>query len=92
MHSKQRICKLHNGTQHGKRYQSGRNGMEMVTCSKSHFKGVVEENVKIRAIILKTWTKVEFSGQNDNNNRNIKGSMTIASWEISDVMFLNFRC
>ena len=53
---------------------------------------VVDKNVKTRPIRLKTWTKVEFSGQNDDNNRNIKDSMTIASWEISEGMFLNLRC
>ena len=42
---------------------------EMVIGSKSHFKGVVDKDVKIRPISLKTWTKVEFSGQNDDNNR-----------------------
>ena len=36
---------------------------------------------------LKTLTKVEFSGKNDDNNRNIKDSMTIASREISDGTF-----
>ena len=50
----------------------------MVISSKSHIKGVVDKNVKIRPILLKTWTKVEFSGQNDDNNINIKDSMTIA--------------
>ena len=43
--------------------------------------------VQIRPIVLKTWTQVEFSGQNDDNNRNIRDSMTIALWEISDEMF-----
>ena len=57
---------------------------EMVISSKSHIKGVVDRNVKIRPILLKTWTKEEFSGQNDDNKRNIKDSMTVASWEISD--------
>ena len=65
---------------------------EMVISSNSHIKGVVDRNVKIRPILLKTWTKVEFSGQNDDNNRNIKDSMTIASWENSDGIFLNLRC
>ena len=57
---------------------------EMVISSKSHIKGVVDRNVKIRSILLKAWTKVDISGQNDDNNRNIKDSMTIASWEISE--------
>ena len=65
---------------------------EMVIGSQSHFKGVVDKDVKIRLIALKTWTKVEFSGQNDDNNRKIKDSITIASWEISDGMFLNLKC
>ena len=52
---------------------------EMVISSKSHINGVVDRNVKIRPILLKTWTKVDFSGHNDENNRNIKDSMTIAS-------------
>ena len=65
---------------------------EMVIGSKSHIKGVVDKDVKIRPISLKTWTTVEFSGQNDDNNRKIKDSMTIASWEISDGMFLNLKC
>ena len=41
--------------------------------------------------MLKTFTKVKFSGQNNDNNRNIKDSMTIASWEISDGTCLNLR-
>ena len=65
---------------------------EMVICPKSHIKGVADKNVKIRPILLKTWTKVEFSGPNDDNDRNIKDSVTIASWEISEGMFLNLRC
>ena len=65
---------------------------EMVICSKSIIKGVVDENVNIRPILLKTWTKVKFSGQNYVNNRNFKDSMTIASWENLDGMFLNLRC
>ena len=65
---------------------------EMILSSKSHIKGVVDRNVKIRPILLKTLTKVEFCGQTDYNNRNIKDSMTIASWDISDGMFLNVRC
>ena len=65
---------------------------EMVICSKSHIKGVVDKNVKIRPNFVETWTEVEFSGQNDDNNRNIKDSMTIVSLEILDGMFLNLRC
>ena len=60
---------------------------EMVKCSKSIIKGVMNKTVQIGPILLKTWTQVEFSGQNDDNNRNIRDSMTIALWEISDEMF-----
>ena len=60
---------------------------EMVICSKSIIKGVMNKTVQIRPILLKTWTQVEFSGQNDNNNRNIRDSISIALWEISDEMF-----
>ena len=59
----------------------------MVICSKSIIKGVVDANVNIRPILLKTWTKVEYSGQHDFNDRNFKDSMTIASWENLDGMF-----
>ena len=40
----------------------------------------------------KTLTKIEFPGQYDDNNRNTKDSMTIASWGISDGTFLNLGC
>ena len=60
----------------------------IIICSKYNIKGVVDKNVKIRPILLKTLTEVEFSAQNDDNNRNIKDSTTIASWEISDGAFL----
>ena len=60
---------------------------EMVICSKSIIKGIMNRTVQIRLIVLKTWTQVEFSGQNDDNNRNIRNSMTIALWEICDEMF-----
>ena len=30
---------------------------EMIIGSKSHIKGVVDKNVKIRPILLKIWTK-----------------------------------
>ena len=60
---------------------------EMVICSKSIIKVVMNKTVQIRPIVLKTWTQVEFSGQNDDSNRNIRDSMTIALWEISDEMF-----
>ena len=60
---------------------------EMVICSKSIIKGAMNKTVQIRPIVLKTWTQVEFSGQNDDNDRNIRDSMTIALWEISNEMF-----
>ena len=60
---------------------------EIVICSKSIIKGVINKTVQIRRILLKTWTEVEFSGQNDDNNRNIRNFMTMALWEISDEMF-----
>ena len=37
--------------------------------------------------LWKTLTKVEFPGQNDDNNRIIKESMTVASRDISDETF-----
>ena len=43
-------------------------------------------------ILLKTLTKVEFCGQNGDNDRNTKDSMTIGSWEISDGTLLNLGC
>ena len=75
-------------TQHGKRYPAG----EMVISSKFNIKGVIDINVQIRPILLKTGTQVEFSGQNENNKRNMRDSVTIALWEISDGMFLNLGC
>ena len=65
---------------------------ERVICSKSNIQGVMDKNAKIKPILLKTWTKVEFSGQNDDNDRNLKNSKTIALWEISDGMFLSLGC
>ena len=60
---------------------------KIVICSKSNIKGVMDRSVEIRPIVLKTLTKVEFFGQNDDNNRNTKDSLTIASWEISEGHF-----
>ena len=62
---------------------------EMVISSKSVIKGVMDKNVLIKPILLTTWTRVEFSGQNDDNDRNVKISLAIALWEIRDWMFLN---
>ena len=42
--------------------------------------------------MFKTLTKIEFSGQNDDNNRNIKNTIAIALWEIPDGTFLNLGC
>ena len=59
----------------------------MVICSNSNIKGAMDKTVQIRPILLKTWTQVDFSGHDDDNNRNIRNSMTITLWEISDEMF-----
>ena len=37
--------------------------------------------MKNRQILFKTFTKVEFHGENDEMKRNIEGFMTIALWE-----------
>ena len=58
---------------------------ESVICSKLNIKGVIDKNAYMKPILLQIWTKVQFSGQNDDNNRNIKNSITIASWDISGV-------
>ena len=63
---------------------------EMVICSKSIIKGVMKKTVQIWPILLKTWTQVEFSGQNYDNNRNIRDSMTIALWENIDNQIKHF--
>ena len=39
------------------------------------------ENMKNRQILFKTFTKVEFHGENDEIERNIESFMTIALWE-----------
>ena len=65
---------------------------ERVICSKSIIEGVMDTYVKIKPILLKTLTKVEFVGQNDENNRNMKNSIAIASWEIPDGTVLNLGC
>ena len=51
----------------------------------------MDEGVLIRSTLLKTLTKVELYGHNDDNNRNIKDPIIIASWETSDEMF-NLGC
>ena len=50
---------------------------EIVICSKSNIKGVIHENV---------------SRQNGDNTNNIKDSMIIALWEISEGTFLHLGC
>ena len=44
----------------------------------------MDKNVQLRPILLKTWTQIEFSGQNDDNNRNIRDFVITALLEISD--------
>ena len=61
-------------TQHGNWYPSG----ELVNSSKPIIKGYMEKNMKNRQILLKTFTVVEFYGENDEINRNIENLMTIA--------------
>ena len=61
-------------TQRGSWYRSG----ELVNSSKPIIKGYMEENMKNRVILFKTFTDVEFYGENDQINRNIENSMTIA--------------
>ena len=41
----------------------------------------MEENVKKSLKLFKTFSKVEFYGENDEINRNIEDLMTIALWE-----------
>ena len=48
---------------------------ERVICSNLNIKEVIDINAQIKRILLKTWTKVELSGQNDDINRNIENSM-----------------
>ena len=67
-----------NVTQRGTWYPSG----DLDNSSKSIIKGYMEENMKNRQILFKTFTKVEFHGGNDEIKRNIESCMTIALWEI----------
>ena len=64
-------------TQRGSWYPSG----ELVNSSKPIIKGYMETNMRNRQILLKTFTVVEFYGENDEMNRNIENLMTIALWE-----------
>ena len=64
-------------TQRGTWYPSG----DLGKSSKSIIKGYMEENMKNRQILFKTFTKVEFHGENDEMKRNIESFMTIALWE-----------
>ena len=62
-------------TQRDTWYPSG----DLGNSSKSIIKGYMEENIKKnRQILFKTFTKVEFHGENDEIKRNIESFMTIA--------------
>ena len=50
---------------------------DLGNSSKSIIKGYIEGNMKNRQILLKTFTKVEFHGENDKIKRNIESFMTI---------------
>ena len=63
-------------TQRGNWCPSG----DLGNSSKSIIKGYMEENMKIRLLLFKTFTKVEFCGKNDEINRNVQNLMTIALW------------
>ena len=54
-------------TQRGTWYPS----RDLGNSSKSIIKGYMEENMKNRQILFKTFTKVEFHGENDEINKNI---------------------
>ena len=71
-------------TQHGTWYPSG----DLGNSSKSIIKRYMEENMKNRQILFKTFTKVEFHGENDEIERNIESFMTIALWESFGTMSL----
>ena len=58
-------------------YPSG----ELVNSSKLITKGYMEENMRNRLTLFKTFTDIESYEENDEMNRNIENLMTIASWE-----------
>ena len=64
-------------TQRGSWCPSG----ELGSSSKAIIKGYMETNMKNRLVLFKNFTEVEFYGENDEINRNIKNLMTIALWE-----------
>ena len=64
-------------TQHGTWYPS----WDLGNSSKSIIKRYMEENTKNRQILFKTFTKVEFHGENDEIERNVESFITIALWE-----------
>ena len=65
-------------TQRGSWCPSG----DLGNSSKSIIEGYMEEHIKNRLLLLKTFTKVEFYGENNEINRNIENLMTIALWEL----------
>ena len=71
-------------TQRGTWYPSG----DLGNSSKSIIKGYMEENMKNRQILFKTFTKVEFHGEHEEIKRNIESFMTIAFWESFGTMYL----
>ena len=64
-------------TQRGNWCPSG----DLGNSSKSIIKGYMEDNMKIRLLLFKTFTTVEFCGENDEINRNVENLMTIALWD-----------
>ena len=61
---------------------------DLGNSSKPIIKGYMEENMKNRQILFKTFTKVEFHGENDKIKRNIESCMTIASGNYFGTMSL----
>ena len=70
-------------TQHGKRYPSRGNSNVLL------IQGVMVKKANFTKIL----TKLEFSGQNYDNNKHIKDAMTSVSCEISNGIFVYvFSC
>ena len=67
---------------------------KMVICSKYNIKGVMDEN---EVNFVENLDLREFSGQNDDNNRDIKDSVTIApyigdfSWDVFKPWIMRIR-
>ena len=72
-------------TQRGNWYPSG----EIGNSSKPIIKGYMEKNVKSRLTLFKTFTNVEFYGENNEMNKNIENLITIALWEFFWLNFFN---